>query len=291
MPVFPRLFKVKGKKLNPLQVSKKIQLPGLALVRKATFVAFKPLPMRFISAFFLAFILLLVNTATAQFSKGMRMPGVTLGGAFFNSGKTEFTPTSPNTSGYISNTNTGGFSLSPSLGWFITNDLIVGGRIIAGYNYDKNIDEQNDVTFRKNIYKTFNAGLGVFLRKYFLTPGSFIPFAQLNISGGSGSSKSDGFFYATGYKETYDGKSSGDLFYSGGIDLGVTKMLNDHIGIDISAGYLYSHNKNKFKITTKRDIDYNGTIDEEGVEENTTTKKNHGFSFGVGLQLFLGGKN
>lgn len=236
-------------------------------------------------------LLFITSSVTAQFGKGMRMPGVTLGSAFFNSGKTEFTPTSPNTSGYTSHINSGGFSLSPSLGWFVTNDIVVGGQLIAGYSYDKNIDEQNDVTFRKNVYKTFNVGLGAFVRKYFITQGSYIPFAQATVSGGIGSTNSDGFLYATNYKETYAGKSSGDFFANAGITLGVTKMLNDHIGIDISAGYLYSYNKRTFKTTTKRDLDYNGSIDEEGVEETTTKKNNHGFTVGFGFQLFLGRKN
>jgi hypothetical protein len=236
-------------------------------------------------------VLFMANSLQAQFAKGMRMPGISLGSAFFNSGKTEYTPTSPNTNGYTSNINSGGFSLSPSLGWFVSNDMVAGAQLIAGYNYDKNIDEQNDVTFRKNIYKTFNAGLGAFVRKYFITSGSYIPFAQANVSGGIGSTSSEGFLYATNYKETYTGKSSGDFFANAGINLGVTKMLNDHVGIDIYAGYLYSYNKRTFKTTTKRDLDYNGSIDEEGVEETTIKKNNHGFTVGIGFQVFLGRKN
>lgn len=228
------------------------------------------------------------NPLSAQFSKGMRMPGVSFGSAFFNSGTTEYTPTSSNTSGYTSHINKGGFTLSPSLGWFISNDLVLGAQLIAGYDYDKNIDDQNNITFRKNIYKTFNAGLGAFARKYFLTAKSFIPFAQLSISGGTGSSKSNGFMYATNYKETYTGKSSGDFFANAGVNLGVTKMLSDHTGLDIYAGYLYSYQKNTFRNATQRDIDFNGSIDEEGVEEVATKKNNHGFSVGIGFQVFLG---
>jgi len=244
--------------------------------------------MRCIAILITFFALSFASPAMAQFAKGMRMPGLTLGSAFFNSGKTEFTPSSANINGYISNTNAGGFSLSPSLGWFVSNDMVIGGQLIAGYKYDKNIDEQNNVTFRKNIYKTFNAGIGAFLRKYIITQGSFIPYGQINIAGGTGSSSSEGFMYATNYKETYKGKSSGDIFANAGLNLGITKMLNDHAGIDIYAGYLYSYNKSKFKTTTQRDIDFNGSIDEEGVEENTTSKKDHGFTVGIGFQLFLG---
>jgi hypothetical protein len=225
---------------------------------------------------------------SAQFSKGMRMPGFTIGTAFFNSGTTEYTPISSNTTGYTSNVNKGGLSLAPSLGWFVREDWVVGGQLIAGYTNDNTVDDQNNVTFRKNVYKTFNAGLGVFTRKYFLTGKSLIPFVQLNAAGGSGSSKSNGFLYATNYKQTYTGRSSGDFFASGGLNAGVTKMLGDHIGLDLYAGYLYSYQKSTFKTLSERDVDFNGTIDERITEEITTKKTNHGFSLGAGLQIFLG---
>ncbi len=224
----------------------------------------------------------------AQFSKGMRMPGLTVGNIFFNSGTTDYTSSSPNTAGYTSSINKGGFTLSPGMGWFVADDLVVGAQLIAGYTYDKNIDDQNNVTFRKNIYRSFNGGIGAFARKYFLTAKSFIPFAQASIAGGTGSSKSEGFLYATNYKETYTGKSSGDFFANAGAQLGVTKMLSDHAGIDISAGYLYSYTKNTFKNSVARDIDFNGSIDETGTEEITTKKNNHGFMLSVGFQVFLG---
>lgn len=228
------------------------------------------------------------NALMAQFSKGMRMPGITLGSAFFHSGSAEYTPANTNTAGYTSNTNKTGFSLSPALGWFVANDLVVGGQLIGGYTYDKNVDEQNNVTFRKNIYRTFDLGLGIWTRKYFLTGKTFLPFGQLNISGGTGSSKSEGFMYATDYKETYNGRSSGDFFANAGISSGVTKMINDHAGIDIYAGYLYSYRKNTFKTNSERDVDFNGSIDEQGVDEMTTKKKDNGFMIGVAFQLFFG---
>lgn len=224
----------------------------------------------------------------AQFSKGMYMPGLSIGTAFFNSGKTEYAPTSSNISGYTSNTRSGGFNFTPGIGWFVTNSLVAGGRLLAEYNYDKSSDEQNNVTFRRNVYKTFDTGLDLFVRKYILAQGNLIPFGQVNISGGTGSSKSNGFVYASGYKETYSGKSSGDFFAKAGLTLGVTKMLNEHAGIDLSAGYLYAHRKSTFKNNIQRDIGFDGTIDEEGVEETTTRKNNHGFSLSIGFQLFLG---
>jgi hypothetical protein len=241
--------------------------------------------------FFLTLTILALSAYSpllAQFSKGMRMPGITVGNIFFNSGTTEYVSASQNTSGYTSHINKGGFAVSPGMGWFVSDDLVVGAQLIAGYTYDKNIDDQNNLTFRKNIYKSFNGGLGVFARKYFSTTKSLIPFSQISIAAGTGASKSEGFLYGSNYKETYSGKSSGDFFANAGAQLGVSKLLSDHIGIDISAGYLYSYTKNTFRNNTARDIDFNGSIDETGVEEISTKKNNHGFMLSAGFQVFLG---
>lgn len=242
--------------------------------------------MKRIITAFLMFVLTFTGIAKAQFDKGTRMVGASIGSAFFNSGKSEYTVTS-STPGYTSNTNAIGISLSPSMGWFINSNLVVGGRILFGYDYEKIIDDQNNVTFRKNEDKQFNVSLGAFARRYFGTTG-FIPFGQINIDAGTGNSKKDGFFYASNYKETYTGKSSGDFLADVGLSLGVTKMLNKNVGLDIFAGYLFSYKKSNFKTTTSKDIDYNGSIDEEGVSNLTEKTTTNGVHVGVGLQVFLG---
>lgn len=241
--------------------------------------------MRIAISFFIAFLFLSTHM-NAQFTKGTRMVGASLGSAFFNSGKSEYTVPSP-TSGYTSNSNSLGISVSPNIGWFLSSDLVVGTRILLGYDYEKNIDDDNNVTFRKNISKKFNLSVGGFARKYFST-GNFLPFAQLNIDAGTGVTNTEGFFYATNYKETYTGKSSGDFSADAGLSVGFTKMLNANTGLDFFAGYLFSYNKNKFKTTTSKDVDYNGTIDETGQRELTTKYTNHGVNIGVGFQIFLG---
>ena len=229
--------------------------------------------------------MMFATVASAQFTKGTRMVGVSLGSAFFNSGKKEFSVPAP-TTGYTSSINSYGFGISPSMGWFISSDMVVGARVMLGYNYDKTIDADNNVTFRKNIRTSFTGSIGGFARKYFGTDG-FMPFAQVHADAGSGTSHTEGFLYTTVYKEIYTGKSSGDFSADGGLSVGVTKLLNDHVGLEIAAGYLYSYNKNKFKTTTSRDIDRNGTIDEEGISQLTTKYTNHGASISIGLQVFL----
>src|SRR5690242_12473749 len=106
------------------------------------------------SRFFACFLFALFTasvSSNAQFSKGMRMAGASIGTAFFNSGKTDYAVPAP-TSGYTINTNTLGVTLSPSFGWFITDNIVVGGQLSGGYKYDKTLkSDESDVTYYKNV--------------------------------------------------------------------------------------------------------------------------------------------
>lgn len=234
----------------------------------------------------LLFFLLVITPAFSQFQKGMRVPGLTVGSAFFNSGSVEYTSPPP-TDGYKSNTNSLGFDLLPSLGWFISDRTVIGGRVLLGYRYDKYLDESNNVSFRKKEERNFSAGVGVFLRNYFNTTGRFIPFTQVNIDGGIGNTTTEGYNYTQTYREAFNGKSSGDFFARAGLMVGVTRMIGKHTGIDLSAGYMYSYDKDEFRIDSERDIDFDGTIDETGISSLTSKSRNHGFTLSAGIQVFL----
>lgn len=238
---------------------------------------------------FLLVITAFILNSQAQFSKGMRMSGATLGSAFFNSGKYDYTVPPP-TIGSSVHTNSLGISLSPNYGWFISGQTVIGVQFTPAYKYDKFIEsDANNVSFHKNISKSFIISLGGFARNYFPVTGNFIPFAQASLAAGMGSSNHEGFEYNASplYKDVFEGKSSGDFLVNGGISLGVTKMLNQHIGLDIIAGYNYIYNKSQYKTTTQRDTDIDGTIDETLTGDVETKFTNHGFTVGIGLQIFL----
>lgn len=228
-------------------------------------------------------------SSNAQFTRGMRMAGSTLGSGFFNSGKYEYSFPAP-TLGYTAHTNSIGLTLSPAFGWFISDHTVVGGRLEVVYGYEKNIDAMNNVTFRKNETDKLLFGIGGFARNYFPVSGSFIPYGEVRLDAGMGSSSKEGFTYTSTAREKYKGKSSKDFYADAGLVAGVTKMLSDHVGLDIFAGYTFFYNKNTFKLTTDRDIDVNGTIDETSIDNPSTKLTNHGFTFGVGFQVFLGRK-
>lgn len=234
--------------------------------------------------------LLITFMSTAQFKKGMRMTGATIGSSFFNAGKTDYSYPPP-TTGYTNNDNSFGISLNPSMGWFISNTTVVGTLLNLSYYHDKTFDMANGNTFDQNISNSFNIGIGGFARNYFKSSGSFLPFGQFNLNFGIGSSNKNGFIYSGGNKTTYDGKSSGNLYINTGLAGGFTKMLNEHTGLDIFVGYTYSYSKNTFKTTSLIDLGNNGTIDQTAVSEPTQKFTNHGISIGVGLQIFLDKKS
>ena len=242
---------------------------------------------------FLLFCLFIFQTFIihAQFSKGDRMVGVTIGNIFFNSGKSDYTYPPP-TSGFTTNTNSFGISLSPSYGWFISDNTVLGASFIIEYNHKKAFskDASNGNTFSRDETNNFNIGVGAFARNYFNSSGKFYPFGQFGFNFGIGSSSSKGFFFSSGNKSTYDGKSSGDFFANAGLSVGLTRMLNKHTGLDFSLGYNFSYNKNTFKTTTLLDIGNNGSIDQTAISEPTQKFTNHGVMLALGFQIFLEGK-
>lgn len=238
---------------------------------------------------FLAIAFAISIHSDAQFSKGTRMVGASLGTAFFNSGNSEQTVTSI---GSISAKVTGyGINLTPSMGWFLSENTAVGVNLVVNPSSDKASFEENGSTFQKDNSSYFNFGIGGFARNYFRNSGSFLPFGQLGFDAGMTSRKIDGFFYGGSgtnvYKDTYDGKSSGGFFTDLMLTLGVTRMLGESTGLDLQLGYNFSYNKNTMKTTTLHDDGIDGSIDETRPKETTTKFTNHRFILGIGFQVFL----
>jgi len=242
--------------------------------------------MREFTCFFIT-VMMFSKTINAQFSKGTRMVGSSIGSVFFNSKKSDYSFPPP-TTGYTSSNTSYGFNLAPNTGWFVSNNTSIGARLNLGFNRDKTLDEANGNTFNKNDYTSFRLGIGGFTRMYFGKPGTWLPFGQFNLDLGMGSTKTNGFtYFAAGYKETYDGKSTGDFFIDAGYSFGVSKMLNKNTSLDLYGGYLYSYNKNEFESTTLKDIDLDGITDETAKLQQTLKTTAHGFSINLGFQIFL----
>ncbi|MBI5372402.1 MAG: hypothetical protein HZA79_10310 [Sphingobacteriales bacterium] len=237
----------------------------------------------------LAIVLVLAAPVHGQFSKGDRMLGATVGTLVFNTGNADITVTSigSNTSKITSY----GVTINPSLGWFLSSKTVIGATLNLNPNGQKTTYEQGGSTYQRDKNNGFNIGVGGFARNYFSSGNSLLPFAQLSLNGGLSSLKTDGYFYGgagTGvYKISYTGSSNGGVFVNTAVSGGFTKLLGENAGLDFFLGYNFSYNKNVFKKTTLRDDGNNGSIDTRSENETTTRFTNHGFTAGVGFQVFL----
>lgn len=248
--------------------------------------------MKMRNAFFLLTALCSSLISFSQFAKGDKMLGVSVGTFSGNSGTTKFT-TGTSAAGYDSKSNNFTVSVSPSIGWFVKDDLAVGVSLNFRTGSYKTDDLSRDTTFRYNKTTTFDAGIGGFVRKYFKSSKTLLPFIQANVNAGVSGSNNNGFVFASDivgvYKDSYESKTSGGLYANIGAGIGATKMLGTNVGLDFSIGYNYNYNKNDFSSTTKRD--YLTAVGDFTSESKYTSKLgNHGFNIGVGVQVFLGNK-
>lgn len=233
-------------------------------------------------------VLLLQLSLNAQFFKGDRMVGASLGSLLVNSGTADISVASigSNTSritGYNVN-------FSPSLAWFLSEKTAVGLTLNINPNRQKTTYEQSGSTYQSDQQTSFNFGIGGLVRNYF-SGKSMLPFVQFSLNGGISTLKTEGFFYggagSSAYKTSYTGSANGGAYVNSALTGGFTKMIGDNAGLDFYLGYTFSYNKNVFKKTTLRDDGNNGSIDTRSENETTTKFTNHGFNAGVGFQFFL----
>jgi hypothetical protein len=239
---------------------------------------------------FLLVILFADSHNFAQFKKGMRMVGADLGSVFFTAGSSDVSYPAP-TTGYTAHTTQFGLNIDPTIGWFISGHSAAGFSLFLNPTSNKTDYVAGGSTFQQDKLSGLNLGIGGFVRDYFKSSSSFMPFGQVGLNLGISNQKSSGFFYggkdSTVYKITYDGKSSGGFYANAAIRVGLTKLLSPHTGLDISAGYTFSYSKNVYKTTTLRDNGNNGTIDLTSISNPTTKFTSNGVVLSVGFQVFL----
>lgn len=229
------------------------------------------------------------SIANGQFSKGDRMAGASVGSIFFNSGSATQRVNSIGSLDYT--TRQFGVNISPSIGWFLTEKTALGVSLNINPTSNKTTYETNGSVFQEDQDNSFDIGFGGFIRNYFNSTGRFLPYGQVGLNGGFNTRKTEGFFYGGSgpgaYKQSYKGNSSGGFFFNSTINLGLTKMISDNIGLDVFAGYNFSYNKNTFNIVRLRDNGNNGSIEEREENETETSFTNHGIVLGLGFQIFL----
>jgi hypothetical protein len=235
--------------------------------------------------------LLISVISNAQMVKGTRMVGATVASSLFSSGTTDVT--GPNQLAVEQSNKNFNLQLTPSMGWFVSENTVVGASLLVGVNNQSATNKSAGVSYKEDKSKNLDAGLGGFARVYLRSTGSLRPFAHLHFTAGSGSTDTEGYYYYTDgtntVKDTYDGSSKGRFFYNAGLNAGFTRMLNQNAGLDLYIGYLYSYTRRTTNTTMISD-NSNNSLDTRFEFENTQKYTGHGVTFGIGYQIFLGKK-
>ncbi|HRF20351.1 MAG TPA: hypothetical protein PK977_19365, partial [Chitinophagaceae bacterium] len=95
-------------------------------------------------------------SAIAQFSKGDKMIGASVGSVVVNSGSSDISVAQigSNTS-RITNFN---ININPSFGWFISDKTVVGGAVIINPYNNKTTYEQSGSTYQSDKNSNFSIG-------------------------------------------------------------------------------------------------------------------------------------
>ena len=234
--------------------------------------------MRKAAVFGLVIVLAFSIPLFSQNKKGNFLIGTDIGGANLNFSSSQYSyPPDPTI--FKDKSTAFGITVDPSIGYFLS-DSIVAGAFLNLY-FSSGTDDSSTTGSPATSTGTsseLGASLGPYLRIYFgdnngkgmpyiqFTAGiNILPFYSYKYTPSSG----------VGYSYKYDSYSS----WNAGVEIGYEHYLNPHVGIEYYIGYGYSHVK---QVT--HDEYTNGAIYSDASENSS-----HGISFGVGLQIHLGG--
>ncbi|MGQ0738200.1 MAG: hypothetical protein ACT4OJ_03995 [Bacteroidota bacterium] len=212
----------------------------------------------------------------AQNKKGNWLVGAGIGSTGISFGESE-SGTVGGASVNKSKSNSFSIGVYPTLGYYVSDDIVVGSYVTLGYstsNSDNSNTSSSATSESKSHYAYF--GLSPFARFYFGGNNSKgMPFAQLNAGitfypGYKGEYKP-----STGTGYTYEYKKYHPLNF--GAQFGYEHFINSVIGLQYYIGYSYS--KSKYDTF----YDYPSSPDFTYFYEGS----NHNINFGAGLQIHL----
>jgi len=224
----------------------------------------------------LCLLLVLTGLALPQNKKGTWFLGTSVGSAGYSFSHSEYIyssteDTALNDSKYYS------FSLYPTIGYYIQDNLVLGAYFSLGF-YGGKTDSSYSINTNTSAskYTQLSVAAGPFVRYYFGQEGgkgrpyihAYVQASLYPIYSGDYISNP-----GTGYEYEY---SNYKAFYAG-FQVGYEHYLNPSIGLQYYVGYTlnsYSY-KTKYDYPTGTDLTYDNK------------SYSHGFSFGVGLQLHL----
>jgi hypothetical protein len=234
----------------------------------------------------IAMVLLSVNTGNAQLKKGNMLVETSLGNISINKNKTEYKSPTAVTSTY--KYNTFGITLSPRVGFFLSDNFVLGTELYISF-YNSKEDDFNGVGVKTGDYK-FNSttiGLSPFARFYF--PGKnpkSVFYGQL--SGGFNvdiSRNSESISYnplgavTSKFKYNYTKKPAN---FGGNVKVGWNRFLTESIALNMDLGYEIRRNTQTSTYTQTPAV---------GPATTSTSSKytsdRSGVVWGLGFTMFL----
>ena len=145
-PFYQEKLKVEEKSFKQLYLLQKRLLPGFT---EPLYLLLNQLHCMYYKKGLLAGILLLACVIThAQFKKGDKMAGASVASIFFNSGGADVS--FPQVNGYSSYSSSYGVSLEPAVGWFVSENTVIGGTLIINPTGQKVRYEDAGTSFQED---------------------------------------------------------------------------------------------------------------------------------------------
>ncbi|HQW45204.1 MAG: PorT family protein [Chitinophagaceae bacterium] len=212
----------------------------------------------------------------AQNKKGNWLLGASLGSTGYSFGKSE-SGTVGSTNISYSDNNSFNLGIYPTVGYYISDNVILGTYFTVGFSNSKNDNSNNyssNTSESKSNYGYF--GLGPFGRFYFgNNGGKGQPFAEV----------STGITFYPGYKGEYIPNTGTGYTYeyekyhpwNAGVKFGYEHFINETVGIQYYIGYTHSNYQYNtvYKYPSLPDAVY------------TYESSSNNISFGAGLQIHL----
>ncbi len=229
-----------------------------------------------------------LTPVAAQSLKGTLFVGTSIG-------STSYTQTSNNydySDGGNKNTDAHAYSLSlsPSMGVFVTNHLIIGGSLGLSYSHNKTntANTEGTPTAETTSTNTTTMNLGPFLRYYFYENKPLRTMlymqAQGTVGTGGGSSSGRGYSNAT---STYasSGTVSNIFTWTSGASIGVTHFIGKNVGMDFAIGYAHNYEYSSNNNQTVTVLDNGGS--ETKPNNYSLATSSDGFTLSVGFHWFF----
>ena len=192
------------------------------------------------------------GSALAQTDKGNKLIGTSLGGASYGSATATTSSADSFSFGGI-RTETSHYSifLSPSVGWFVKDNLAVGGTVRVAFSQAKTDYDDPSFTPVTGTQTSTRTAPSVFVepfvRYYFQGSESAKPFVEANVSFAFDPVQVKSSTATGGYSS--EARTTPKGSYGAGLIIGYEHFINTTVGIAFSSGVSYFHRKDELEFT------------------------------------------